>query len=324
MSCIDNIVTLGICPDDGVSKSGFTLMQAPGMSLKTFADTASDTYTRGLDMVMAKKSLALMQFRNDFIGALQSNKVVSMTANPVYDGAMFDIGVSNGLYNGYRGVTLHKSNKYRGSLRRTKIKAIQVYPLGAGAGTIKIEDGYNSYTYPVTFVANQVNTFDADVLDGFPFVMGSPNVRVTIDNSTIAFASAPVICHEGCHGQMPNDCGWVNGWDGTKKVKKEAYGINLQFQCECDYEQVICDLSYTGELIWLKWQIAVYDEVLKSNRFSNIVVYKGEQIEKQILPDLESQYVTKWNEMMAGVLSVLQTYRDDCLNCRGIRWRTNG
>jgi len=296
------------------------------MSLKTFADTANDNYTRGVDMVMAKKEIALLQFRNDFIGALQSNKVVTIQSQPVYDGAIFNVGAALGLYNGYRGVTLHKANKFKGHLRKTKIKAIQVYPLASGDSTIKIEDGYNTYTYPVTLVANQVNIFDAEILDGFPFVLQSHNARVTIDSSTIAFASAPVVCHEGCHGQMPNDCGWVNGWNGTAKEKKEAYGVNVQFYCECDYEQVICDLSksFSGELIWLKWQIAVYDEIYKTNRFTNIVAYNSDKIEKQILPDLEEQYVNKWNEMMRGVLGILQTYRDDCLNCRGIRWVTNG
>lgn len=328
MSCLDNIVSLGYCSDETPSLSGFTLSQAAGISILNLADTATETYGQGIAMAEAKKTLSILQVKNDFIGALQANKIVTTISEPTYQSSVFNTSVNNGTYAGYRGITVHKSGTYRGGrLRKTFIKSIQLYPLSSGETTINIEDGYNSYSYAVEVVGGQVNTFNEDNLDNFPFVMAEnfDTIRITVDNTNIAFASSVITCMKGCNGTVPNPCGWVDGWDGTRAIKAEGYGINVEFYCQCDYEQVLCDLakSFMGELIWLKWQINIFDEQYKSNRFTDWVVYGHEEIQKVILPDLERQYNNKWNALMNGVFGILQTYKDDCLNCRSIRWRTN-
>lgn len=322
MACIDNIVTLGICPDEATSESGFELIKAAGISPKNLANTANETYQSGVELALEKKEIALVRFRNDFIGALQANNVVTTISDPVYDSSIFQTSINNGTYAGYRGVTAHVSSGYKGRLRQTIIKAIQVFPFASGDAVLNINDGYNSYSYAITLVGGSVNTFDEDSLDGFPFIFAptSKNVRVTIDNTSIAFASTKITCMLGCNKSIPNECAWVDGWDGTRAVKEEGYGINLQFYCHCNYEQVICDLSksFTGELIWLKWQMEIFQEQLYSNRFTNLVIYNTEQTEAH-LKELERQYVNKWNAMMNGIFGILQTYKDDCLNCRGIK-----
>lgn len=316
-----------MCPDEAESLSGFTLLKAAGISPLNLAKTATEQYGQGVEMAMQKKELALTQFRNDFIGALQANKVVATISEPTYNSSVFNKSVSNETYTGYRGVTVHKSSSYRGSIRKTYIKTIQLYPLSSGEAVLNIQDGYNSYSYSIELVANEVNTFNAENLDDFPFQIPATSsaVRITVDNTEIAFCSSVITCMKGCNGSMPNPCAWVDGWDGTRAVKSEGYGINVEFYCQCDYEQVICDLSksFSGELIWLKWQIAIFDEQFKSNRFNNWVVYNHEEIQKTILPDLERQYNNKWNALMNGVFGILQTYKDDCLNCRGVRWKNN-
>lgn len=326
MCSLDNIVTLGVCPDESASESGFTLMMAKGITLKNLANIATETYNAGLEMAMSNKSLTITQFKNDFIGALQLNKVVTTISNPQYDTGIFNTSENIGTYAGYRGLNIYKSHKYKGRLRKTYIKSIQVYPLASGDTVINIWDGINSYSYAVTLVANQINTFDEDNLEGFPFVMASTDsgLRITIDQTSIPLASSKITCLKGCNGTVPNECAWADGWDGERNVKSEGYGLNVQFYCGCDYEQVICDLSktFTGELIWLKWQYNILEEQLYSNRFTNMVVYNKEQTEKR-LKELEADYTNKWNALMAGLLSILQTYKDDCLDCRGIRWRTN-
>lgn len=327
MACtLENIVTLGVCPDESESQSGFKLIGAAGISMNNLSGIANETYQSGLTLALDKKQTALTRFRNDFIGALQANKVVTTISEPVYDSSIFDTSVNNGTYTGYRGVTVHKAKGYKGRLRQTIINAIQCYPLASGDGVLNLWDGYNNYSYAIELVANQVNTFDEDSLDGFPFIFpeSSTGIRVTIDNTSISFASTKLTCMIGCNGSMPNPCAWVDGWDGERAVKNEGYGINVQFYCHCNYEQVICDLSkaFTGELIWLKWQIEIFQEQMYSNRFTNIVIYNKEGIEAHI-KDLQAQYNAKWNAMMQGVYGILQTYKDDCLNCRSIRWATN-
>lgn len=326
MSCIDNIVTLGICPDAGASLSGLTLLQAAGMSPKNMANIATEQYVQGTTLAMQKKELAIIQFQNDFIGALQANKVATTITNTEYETAVFNTTKSVGIYYGERGTVLHKNLRWKGNLRRTFIKEIQLYPFASGDVDITLSVGNNTYTYPVTLVANQVNVFDSETLGGFPFEIPYyvHNVTVKVDNSTIQFASADILCKTGCGGTLPNDCCWADGWDGEKQVRKEGYGVNLVFYCHCDYEKIICDLSksFTGELIWLKWQIAIFDEQYKSNRFTNWVIYNQERL-PDIINDLNNQYNKKWNDLMNGLFAILQNYKDDCLNCRGIRWKTN-
>lgn len=313
--CLEKLVSLGICPDEGPSTSGFTLLQAAGMSPKIFANIANENYITGANLAMTKKELAILQLRNDFIGVLQTNRTIAMTANPVYDSSKFNIGASIGLYDGERGVTIHSTHR-RGGLRKTKIKNIQLYPLNSGEAVLKIYDGYLETQFEVTLIANQVNTFLAD------YILDGTTARVLIDQTEINFASAPITCLKGCGGKIPNDCAWVDGWDGTGAVKSEGYGINLQFYCECDYDQVICDIRYMGELLWIKWQILIFDEQLKTNRFNNWVTYNRDEL-PTIINGLTNQYNTKWNELMNGLFGILKQYQDECLQCRNIRWVTN-
>lgn len=325
MSCnLENIVTLGICGDSAASLSGFQLIQAAGISTNNLANIADEDTISGAELALQQKDVSLIQVRNDFIGALQSNNVVTQITNPIYDTAFFLPGESVGV-NTARGTWLHKNTKYKGSLRKTCIKALQLYPLGTGTGTITIDDGITEYSYSVDLVGNQVNTFDGDVLSGFPFeVDKTSNYVKVLVTSTVAFASSKITCKTGCNGTVPNSCGWAEGWNGAARVREEGYGLNIQFYCECDYTQILCDLSksYSGELIWWKWQANIFREQQKSNRFNNWVIYKNEDLEKWIA-DAESNYNRVWNNLMNGMVGILNTYRDDCLNCRNIRWKPN-
>lgn len=325
MSCLDTIVTLGICPDEDASLSGFRLIDAPGITVQTLAETASQTYIQGTELAMKKKALAIIQVTNDFIGALQGNKIVTSISNPEYSTSQTNKNTSVGTYAGERGLTLHKAS-WRGNLRQTIIKEIQAYPLSSGAATINIIDGYNTYSYDVALVANQLNVFNEANLSGFPFIINqnSNTVRITITQTNIAFASTPITCGQGCNGSIPNPCAWADGWDGVKAVKGEGYGLNVVFLCNCNYEQILCDLakSYSGELIWLKWQINIFEEQQKTQRFNNFIVYNSETI-VDTLKTLDAKYAAKWNSLMDGALGILKTYRDECLNCQGKKWVVN-
>lgn len=321
MACLDDIVTLGLCPDDGTPLSGLRLIDAPGISLKNLAQTATETYTSGVEMAMAKKNLALVLLRNDFLSALQGNNVIANISNPTYDAAIFNTNGNTGNYSGERGLNVYKSFERGGGLRSLYIQSIELYPLSSGDATIKIIDGYKEYSYPVTLVANQLNSFGKDELSGFPFNVESGSARVVIDQSDIAFANTELICHSGCNGAK-NPCGWVDGWNGTGKTKYNGYGINIKFSCECDYSKILCDLSnsFSGELIWLKWQILIFEEQLKSNRLTPWVIYGRDEIKDSVIPQLKSDYANKWNALMDGMLNILKTYKDVCLDCKGIRW----
>lgn len=325
MSCsLDSIVTLGLCPDNGTPTSGFTLLMAAGISKNNLANIADEDVITGAALAIEKKQQSIVQVRNDFIGILNTNNVITDINHPVYDTGYFLPNVNIGA-NTSRGTWLHKSSRYKGSLRKTYIKAIQVYPLADGTGTLSIDDGITEYSYSVDLVGGQVNTFDEDNLDSFPMELNTNSASVKIlMTSTVSFASSKITCKTGCNGSIPNPCGWAEGWDGSNRTREEGYGMNVQFYCECDYVQILCDLSkaYSGEMIWWKWQANIFREQQKSNRFHNWVVYNADEIDKWIA-DAESNYNRVFNNMMAGLPGLLKNYRDDCLNCKRVKWVTN-
>lgn len=319
MACIDEIVTLGICPDEATSTSGFRLIDAPGISINNAANIATETYTSGINMLMAKKALTLTQVKNDMIQEMQASNVIMQQATPVYNTSTFNQNTSKGTFAGYRGVVLHKNLAYRGRLRRTKIKSIDIYSLTTGDTTLILEDGINSYSWDISLVADSVNSFNSENLSGFPYQLsGQEYVKVLIDQTSISVASAEIVCMKGCTG-MPNGCGWANGWDGTDYVKAEGYGVNVNFYCECDYTQFICDAALSGEIIWLKWQINIFEEMQLSNRFDNWVIYNHDELKATIIPNLYGKYNAKWGAMIDGIYGLMKQYRDDCFQCKGIR-----
>lgn len=327
MSCVDRIVTLGICPDEAKSTSGFTLVNAAGISIKGLAQITNDNHVRGTSLAMDKKEISIAQVRSDMLGVMQLNNVLPQSVDEVIKSADFFPNISMGTFPGERGVVLHKAGTYKGRLRKTRIRSVDLFPLASGSGMLRIYDGKVVRSWPVDLVANQVNTFDDTNLSNFPYVLPDDvaAVKVLIDQTTIPFASAEIVCLKTCGGRMPNPCGWVDGWDGLGNVRAEGYGVNVNFSCDCDYDQILCDMAktFTGELIWLKWQYNIFDEQYKSNRFSNWVIYNQEKIKEEILPDLESKYNQKFNEWAAGLYEILRSYRDECLNCRGSRWVVN-
>jgi hypothetical protein len=309
--CLLNLVTLGSCPEDEESLSGFTLLTAPGISPKILADIANENYISGKELAMQKKNLTLLQVRNDFIGALQTQNVVTNMAVPEFETGEIILANSTGTYEGYRGLKVHKTNR-KGGLRKTYIKNIQAYPLSSGVSYLRIVDGDQTSLYQVTWIANQLNTVAVE------YEMNNQYVNIEVDQTAISFAETNVTCQTGCGGRTPNDCAWVEGWDGTKNVKSNGYGIKAVFYCKCDYDHIICDIKYFGELIWLKWTLNIMEEQYRTNRFNNWVIYNRDEM-PDVINQLRSDYATKWNEMMAGLFGILNTYRDACLDCKGIK-----
>src|SRR5690606_17452176 len=260
MDCLNNIVTLGLCPDAGESTSGFTLLDADGISIKNLAEIADDSNIKGVDLAMNKKSLSIKQFYNDFIASLQANKVMTNQSEEVYKASEFVTNANNGVSNESRGVTLHRVRQ-KGNLRKLIIDSIEIYPLTSGNVTLKVDDGINTYTYDVDLIADQVNVLDGDVLDDLPFALKDNvcDVRITVETNGVLLSKSQIICLKGCNGTTPNDCGWVDGWDGSMAVKKKDMGVNVNLHCESDYASVLFNMpeKLILELIWLNWQLNI-------------------------------------------------------------------
>ena len=60
------------------------------------------------------------------------------------------------------------------------------------------------------------------------------------------------------------------------------------------------------------------EEQYRTNRFNDWVIYNREEM-PDVINQLRADYTTRWNEMMNGLFGILNTYKDDCLNCRGVK-----
>ena len=320
MSCLDYLVTTGICPDEPSPTSGFEIIQAPGISMINMAKIATETYTSGLDLLKEKKKLAIAQLTNDFVREINAMKVIADIDNRRYDTSEFtatDMGVSSNP----RGVVVHPVCG-RGSTRKVVLHSVELRPVSSGDTTLTIIYGGTEISYSVTLIGGEVNTFDANNLDGFPLMIDSAEkeIRVLVDQSDIPFYSAKIQCLKGCDGRPPNSCGWADGWDGSRYSRGESFGVSVNFGCQCDYASVLCENGMGGELLWLRWQINIFEEQLLSNRFNGWVIFNQERIHDDILPALYARYEDRWAAMMGSLPVMLRSRRDDCFECRQIRW----
>lgn len=325
MSQLQNIISVrDVCAEEQVvSLSGLDLMDAPEISAKNLANIANEEYVTGLNLARKKVTQATILVRNDLMSALAANKVMPNIIAKKHTTGEFKTTINYPAEAKERGLTLYKNRKMKGALRKLVIHNVHIYSLANVDGAVlKIYDDYAGgtvSTYNVDVEANKVNTFNVE------YELKGSFARVLLDGTNVPVAGTYLTCFTGCNGAMPNDCGYTKGWYDNKEItSKEGFGVNLEFSCACDYEQLLCDLAqtYIGEIVWLKSRVLLMEEHLRTNRLNNWVVY-GRDETREYLTDIENQYREKWQIFINAMPVLLKQFNDDCLNCNGIKWVTN-
>lgn len=325
MNQLQNIISVrDVCANEqATSLSGLDLMDAPEISAKNLSNIANEEYVTGLNLAKKKVEQGIILVRNDMMSVMAANKVIPDLSAKKYTIGEFKTNVNYPAEPKERGVTLYKNRKIKGSLRKLKINNVLIYPLADAEGaTLKIYDDYAGgmvSIFNVNLEANKVNTLNVS------YELKGSFARVLLDGTNLPVAGTYLTCFTGCNGAMPNDCGYTKGWYDDKEISsKEGFGINLEFSCFCDYEQLLCDLAqtYIGEIVWLKSRVLLMEEHLRTNRLNNWVVY-GREETKEYLADVENQYREKWKTFVGAMPGILKQFNDDCLSCNGIRWVTN-
>lgn len=318
MSCLDNIISVrDVCNNEEESSlSGLDLMDAPEISTKNLANIANEEYVSGLALARKKAALATTFVRNDMMSILAaSNYIPDIVTREFVSGTYNNNNIFYGE-NKERGLKLFKNKSYRGTMRKTVIDKIMVYPQNNIAeATLNIYDDYGggiSKTYTVELIAGEENVFEVN------YEVKGDTAVVVLDGNGVNVYSTPLECMTGCNGSMPNECGYVAGFYNGKVMNgKDGYGINIMFRCYCDFDGFLCGLAtgYIGEIVWLKARVLLMEEHLRTNRLNNWVVY-GRDETKDYLNDIENQYRMKWNGLVDAMPNILKSYRDDCFDCR--------
>lgn len=323
-NCLDNIVSVKGC--DGVkgdSLSGLDIFDAPEISLNNLANIANEEYISGLALAQDKIRLACKMVKNDLQSVMAAANVLPNLTDITYTAATFKPNKTVGLSSVQRGLVLNRNAKIQGAMTKQVIHNVYIYPfISKSDVSVYVYDqwaGGTLTTYSIDLTANQTNTLNIEYT-----VLGN-YARVYIQDADVSFASSYLTCFTGCDGRMPNACGYVKGWYDDHTINtREGYGINIDFSCACDYDELLCGLSKgtLGNIVWMRARYELMESLIKTNRLNNWTIYNRDEA-KEFTKELYNQYVIDWNTFAQSLPNVLKNMRDSCLDCRGITWKTN-
>lgn len=313
--CLEGIVSVrDINAEQFVkSSSGYDLMDAPEINIQQINDLANSEYDTGLKILKNCVRLALRDIETDFISVLFANKIsTNSNSYDVITGNFSAQNINNA--SGQKGIVIHKQG-YSG-VKKIRLKKIRIYPVSDHAiAQLKFIDSGKESVLNIALTGGKVNEFATDY-----FVEGN-EVKILLEG--VETYSSELTCLLGCNGTIPNDCGYVKGWNGTSEVQREGFGINAVFSCECDYSQILCQQSknFVGLLIWLKSRIYVLEERIHSSRINPFIIYGQEEAKNQRI-ELISEYNAKWNIFIETIPNLISG-NDDCFECKKARIVTN-
>lgn len=295
-------------------------MDAPEISKINLANIATEKDTSGTALAERILSNATIQVRNDLITVLAQNQMLVDVTNKVYETTSFQPTVTKPAEAVERGITLYKAGKSYDSLKTLTIGKIKIWALNA-------YDNVPVYIHDAGDIEPITSTYEFDLVEGLNeftvnYKILGKYAHITMDATNVAVASAYLNLCAGCSGRQPNDCGYTQAYyDGRSLNGREGYGIGVDFRCECDYDQLMCNLAKTtlGKIIWMKARVMLMQERLSSNRLNNWVVYGEKDIREYHLPKLEAEYDETWTGFTKSLKQVVNQYSGSCIVCNGIR-----
>lgn len=322
--CLQNVVSIkDLCnPLLYVeSTSGYDIFDAPEINMGIVADLAIPEKSSGIEVLKDLRNKAIKDFSIDFINHLNSAQLTpNLIESKIITSGGFDTSQTNGVYAGKRGLTVWPVSGING-IKKATIKKLKILPKQSGNFSLEIHDEYNNLITALTLAltANVVNEFYLN------YPISGSYARVLLDNTALETSSTNITCLRGCGGKAPNTCGYVTGWDGSKDVKTEGFGMVVEFACVCDYASLICRLSksYVGKLLFTKFRMGVIEHTLYSNRLTNWIIY-GREERVALLKDLTTEYNDLFHTLSTSLPSQIKSYeREGCISCRGISIRAN-
>jgi hypothetical protein len=316
--CLQNIVTVkNICDPNAVTDNDkYDIFDAPEIDRVNIANLANGENLKGIDYLKSIRSFVLKDFENELISALNNKKfATNIFGGDTISTGSVNKGASNNVFANERGLTIHYATVNQNSLRKIKVKRLKIYSQTTGNFTLKIYDQYNSSLtqIPITLTANAENEIIID------YTIVGEYARFLIDNTNLQTNSTTITCLMGCNDTLPNDCGFVTGWNGSADIKSEGFGIVADFSCECDYAYMLCQIpkNYIGKLIWLKFRIEILERsLIGTSRLTNWIVY-GKEDRVALIKDLRTQYVDNWKMLIDGLGNYLQKFEaEGCIDCR--------
>lgn len=314
-TCLQNIVSVTDPCSDVVptSLSGYDLLDAPEISKSNVSQIANADEPNGYLFLKKQLQYAIRDINNDFIALLNTNNLIVQTGVSSISTGEFSNAYTN-TPNQKQGITLHRNSNHRAnSIKKLVVKDVLIYPVNDHVETtLFILDGTEVIEYPIQLIGGKINRFVIDYT-----AQNSEHLHIYLDN--VETYSSQLTCLLGCGGTIPNECGYVKGYNNGVQVQREGYGINAIFGCECDYESLLCRFSktYIGEIIYLKARANILKERLYNDRLTPYIIYGRDEAEKMQV-EIENEYREKWNAFVSSVPDLLK-HDSDCINCKKVK-----
>lgn len=319
ISCLQNIVSIQDQCGNAVprSTSGYDIFQAPEVKFRGIAAITDEKYIRGMNLLQAVRNNAIMEVESDFLKIVTASKFSVELGSIYHNAGQFNQNIINPVATGEHGITIHSARP--SVIRKLRVATIDLFPVDSSSNVdLKIYDNGMVSTYTVSLIGGQVNTFHVD------YQAVADYIRILLDTTSIRMYSTAITCMVGCNGTMPNECGYVKGWNGTSEVKSEGFGINASFTCECNFSQLLCGWSkqFIGEIVFYKMRSLIQEERLKSDRLNNFTIYNRDEAKESHI-ELENKYREKWNTFAENLPNMLKNMKDSCITCNRPKWVPN-
>lgn len=324
--CLNNLVGVSRCGQP--TTAYIDLMRAPEITNKALAKTATDKYTTGFNLAQSMIDNAQTDIIDDLIGRMKINNMIADLTEISYSTGYFHQGTTilpplPDDITKRPGQILRKVSQRRGSIKRMQITQLELYPVdNAPDAEVHIVDGAERTVYKIALTGGYVNKLKLAI----PYRVNSEIVSVLIWSPGTRFYSNELICLKGCDGNAPNNCAMSASFNGTTEVRgKEGNGLNVIFECSCDFSALFCDFakSHLANLIYLKSRMLLLQERIYGDRMNDFIVF-GIDEAKELYTLLLSDYTTGMDALFAALPQYLQRIADDCILCRGIGWQPNG
>lgn len=325
MACFENI--LGIkpncdCGESGEPKSGYYISDYAGITLQGAANIADETYHSGIEFLKGIRDKAMRKMQNDLLAYINLNfKTNNMIGYEWCSGKKYNTNTISPAPTLKRGILLEKKNA-KCSLTKMFIQRIRVKTNFTGQTDLFVADlGGVLTTYTIDLVAGAITEIEVELP-----VIGD-EVKIYIDGSVEVYSNK-IDCQ--CRGGSSSKCAKVKGFTESASITlntSEGYGIEADVICQCDYTNILCDLSMDAILGQAAYELAgamYYEESLRTTRFNWMTIYNKEQIEQQVQVGFEA-YKNYMENAMLGLRQFVVNADGGCgcIDCSKIERKAN-
>ena len=314
-NCLSNIVSVSNpCTNEKIiSSSGYDILDAPEINLSNIAQIANSDTPNGYEFLKKQLSNATRDVVNDFIALLNTNNLITKIFSTSIVTGEFNSSYTN-TANNKQGISINRNlkNHRPNSIKKLVVQDVLIYPISDHTNTnLFIQDGSEMKEIPIQLIGGKINKFSIN------HRIENSKVNIYLDN--IPTYASNLTCLVGCSGTIPNECGYVKGYNNGNEVQREGFGINAVFTCECDYESLLCrySKSYVGKIIFLKTRANILKERIHNDRINSLIIYGREEAEK-LHVEIENEYREAWNAFVESVPNLL-TNDSDCIDCRKVK-----